>query len=143
MWLFKKKSMIISLIIAILLIGGGIYFYPKPIIDDFEGTSIVSIEYNPYFGEDKLDLKKISNYNEREILQCIDQYKRIPSLSRSSGYSISDTQLIIVLQDDNGMNMILLGNGNYFDGSHGQPRFIIRHADGLRKNLLELLEIKG
>lgn len=140
--IIKKFKKIIFIIFSIFLICS-IFFTPKKICSTKDDVRIDRIVYNIQFesGKDGYNRIEIENYNLDEIVACISKYKSHLTLSRATGYKLKNSEIELFLTVNGKGKHIVLGNINYEVSNYGKMRRNIFNANGLKKELKQLLKL--
>lgn len=146
----KYSAFVVCVVILFATILTVAAFLPRPIIEEVSNSRIVWIHYNPYFHTNRTDYadytdarSTLADYDEKEILTCLSQYKEYRTLNRNSGYALDRVELEILLHTGDELKSIVLGTENRSSGSNRAPNYKILDADTLRVNLIKIMDISG
>lgn len=139
----KKRFFVI-----LIIVFGLIFFTPVSLTGSMENSRVDYICYNANFGSDEADMEAIkfltpSDYDEAEVLKCLSRYKEYRTIFRAGDFFLNDMELEISLTVNGESKTILLGNINYMTKSYGAPKHGIYHADALRNELLDILNVSN
>lgn len=137
----KNHVLLFAMIALIAFVLIFVLFLPRPIVEDPYVTSIVRIIFNPYLNQNIDAAIDIKEYNEENILACLSQYKERRTMSKATGYWLGDVEIEIIINTDDGLRSILLGNINYSYNSYGKLKNKILHADNLRLDIMKFIDI--
>lgn len=132
----KRKMLALTVCVVFFI---GVFFFPRPIVNDVATSVIHSIEFNPYFGQDEPELVFLTEYDEAEILKCLEKYSEYRTLTLDEGRRLGDMELYITITTGGELKAIVLGNVNYTTKSYGALKRGIYNADALREELLDVL----
>lgn len=123
----------------IILIG--YFFFPVSILKHVDDGLVYFVRYNPNFetGEPEYNTIEIPEEAKLKILECLSRYREYRTLFFEQGYSLSNMELEIYIQDGEKSKNIVLGNINYSTRTYGAQKRGIYNADALREELLEIL----
>jgi len=85
-------------------------------------------------------LIEINDIDYKEISQCLSKYKEFPILSKSSGYSLENTELIITIHSDNEFKEVVVGNINYIFYGNGRLKHKIISSQALKNDLNSIVK---
>lgn len=74
-------------------------------------------------------------------MACISKYKSHLTLSRATGYKLKNSEIELFLTVNGKGKHIVLGNINYEVSNYGKMRRNIFNANGLKKELKQLLKL--
>lgn len=109
-WEFSFKEKIIAAVVLLILlaVGAGIYFYPQPIIKDMQKARVCTLEYR-IDGE----LSYTEGYDEAAVLQALSTARIRRTLNTAGPYQLDNEDIIIVLDDGVNLKEVRLGRENY------------------------------
>ncbi len=129
----------------VILILMGYFFFPVSILKHVDDGFVHFVRCNPNFetGEPEYNTIEISEEAKQKVLECLSRYREYRTLSFEQGYSLSNMELEIYIQDGKESKTIVLGNINYSVRTYGTQKHGIYNANALREELLEILGLTG
>ena len=127
--------------IPIIIILVCYFFFPVSILKHADDGLVHFVRCNSNFetGKPEYTTIEISEEAKQKVLECLSRYQEYRTLSFEQGYSLSDMELEIYIQDGEESKTIVLGNINYSARTYGAQKRGIYNADALREELLEIL----
>ncbi len=139
----KERKFVIVVIFIMLILGIAVVlhlFSPRPIIADPSSCHIIRLQYNPAFNQDMDARIEVTDYYEKDMLDCLNRYTEHRTLEKATTADwIGDIELEITIDTEQGIKNIRLGNKNYSYQSYGKAKYQISDADMLRLELLALM----
>lgn len=113
-----------------------------PVAQNTDHNIICAVLYNPNYGNEGDELINITDFDEKQILQCLNAYQECFSWTRMTesvwGGSIA---IEILVWTDSQYKWIVLGEKNYTYTSYGAFSYKIQNGEDLLRDLLNILPI--
>lgn len=119
-------------------------FSPRPIIENVNTSRIVRIQYNPNLNGVMDELIKVEEYDEKRILTYLSNFNERRTLNKvTTGYWMGHVKIEIIIDTEDGLKSIILGNDHYSYECYRKPKYEILDSKSVISELLDLINTQA